>query len=164
MRKLGPQKEKLMARIKYNEDSKTEFIELAKEMGIGPAIRTLKYPSYATARTWFIERNEELPTIDSLMQKAAELKMFYTDKEKLFATQTLLDRIVETLQEKTLGADEINRLSNAMNKAIQTFNLIEGKATTVTENRTKDGTDLAITDMLNEAKAKSALRESELNK
>lgn len=153
-----------MARKKYNEDSKTEFIEAAKEMGIGPALRLLKYPTYTTARNWFNERNEELPTIDSLMAQAAELKMFYSDKEKLFAVQTLLDRIVEQLHEKNLGADEINRLSTAMNKAIQTFNLIEGKATSVNENRTKDGTDLAITDMLNEAKMKSAMKEIELNK
>ena len=49
-----------------------------------------------------------------------------------------------------------------MHKAIQTINLIEGKSTNISENRSKDGTDLAIVDMLNEAKARNELIRSNL--
>jgi len=52
-------------------------------------------------------------------------------------------------------AEDINKLSNAIHKAIQTINLIEGKSTNINENRSKDGSDLAIIDMLNEAKVRS---------
>jgi hypothetical protein len=152
-----------MAKVFYSEQQVNDFISAAKEMGMSPAIRALGYPTYATAIRWFEERGEARPDIDSLLSKAAELKMFYGDKEKAFAAQTLLDRIVEQLQEKDLDADEINKLGNALHKAIQTINLIEGKATTVHEQRQKDSTDLAVMDMLNAAKAKNALTESEIN-
>lgn len=152
-----------MAKVYYSDEQKADFIETAQEMGISPALRRLGYPAtWATGRRWFQESGASLPDIDSLMSKAAELKQFYSDKEKLFAVQTLIDRIVEQLQENDLDADSINKLGNALNKAIQTFNLIEGKATSVSETRTKDGTDLAVMDMINSAKAKNALKESEL--
>ena len=156
---------KQMAKVHYSDKQVEEFVNTAKEIGISPALRTLGYPgSYNTALRWFEERGESRPDIDSLLQKAADLKQFYGDKEKLFAAQTLIDRIVEQLQEATLEADEINKLGNALHKAIQTFNLIEGKATNVTESRSKDGTDLAIMDMLNAAKAKNVLTEQKISK
>lgn len=153
-----------MAKIYYSDNQVSDFIETAKEIGISPAMRALNYPAaWATAQRWFNERGIPLPTIDSLMAKAAELKQFYSDKEKLFAVQTLIDRIVEKLHGDDLDADEINKLGNALNKAIQTFNLIEGKSTSISETRTKDGTDLAVIDMLNEAKAKNAVIEQNVS-
>lgn len=147
----------------YSEQDVKEFIEAAEEMGISPAMRKLGYPgSWATAQRWFVEAGRTLPSIDSLVARAGELKQFYSDKEKLMATQVVIDRIVESLTNDELTADEINKLSNALNKAIQTFNLIEGKSTSITESRQKDGADLAIMDMLNEAKAKNAVIESNL--
>lgn len=151
-----------MAKVKYTEGDIDLFIETAKEMGLSPAIRTLGFPTYSTAIRWFEERGELRPDVDSLMRKAVELKAFYGDREKVFAAQALIDRIVEQLQQDDLDADEINKLGNALHKAIQTFNLIEGKATNVTESRTKDGADLAIMDMLNEAKMKNAAKESHI--
>jgi hypothetical protein len=153
-----------MAKVFYTDQQVNDFISTAKEMGISPALRTLGYPaSYATAIRWFEERGELRPDVDSLLAKAAELKAFYGDREKLFAAQSLIDRIVEQLQQNDLDADSINKLGNALHKAIQTFNLIEGKATAVTESRTKDGTDLAVMDMLNAAKAKNALKEEQIS-
>jgi hypothetical protein len=150
-----------MAKIHYSDRQVAEFIETAQEMGISPAMRKLGYPgAWATAQRWFETAGLGLPTVDSLIAKAVELKQFYGDKEKKFAAMTLIDRIVEKLlQESDLTADDINKLGNALNKAIQTFNLIEGKSTSITESRQKDGTDLAIVDMLNEAKARNAAKE-----
>ena len=125
-------------------------------MGIGPAIRNLGYPkSYHTAKKWFEQRNVDLPTMDTLAKMAVDLRVFYSDKEKLIAAQTVLDRCVETLMESTLDPDELNKLANAVHKAIQTINLIEGKSTAINEQRNKDNTDLAIIDLLNEAKARN---------
>jgi hypothetical protein len=161
---LRPEKEVILAKVFYSEQMVTDFLECAIEMGISPAMRHLEYPhSYSTAQRWFNERGIPLPTIDSLAAKAAELKIFYSDKEKLFAAQTLIDRIVEMLHGSSLDADEINKLGNALNKAIQTFNLIEGKSTSISETRSKDGSDLAVIDMLNEAKAKNALIEQQVS-
>jgi hypothetical protein len=156
-------KENNMGKKFYSEQDVRTFIETAEEMGISPAMRKLEYPgSWATAQRWFVEAGRALPTIDSLVARAGELKQFYSDKEKLMAVQTLMDRIVEQLTTDALTADEINKLGTALNKAIQTFNLIEGKSTSITESRQKDGADLAIMDMLNEAKAKNSLIEQGL--
>lgn len=147
----------------YTEEMKDEFIELAQLKGIAPAIRELKWPSFPTAQKWFRERDLDMPTIDSLMQKAAELRVYYSDNEKKYAVQTLMDRIVEKLQEEDLDADAINKLGNALAKAIQTFQLIEGKSTSITETHTKDGADLGAMDLINAAKARNALKEAELS-
>ena len=140
----------------YTDEMITEFIEQAQEMGIGPAMRMLNYPkSYHTAKKFFVQRNVEMPTANTLAIMAKDLDIFYNDKEKVLAAQAVIDRTVEKLYEEDLLAEDINKLSNALHKAIQTINLIEGKSTNINENRSKDGTDLAIVDMLNEAKARS---------
>ena len=149
----------------FTEEQKTEFIENAQEMGIGPTLRYLGFPkSYHTAKKWFVERNLELPTIDTLAKMAGDMRVFYSDKEKLIAAQAVLDRCVEALMQDTLDSDGLNKLANAVHKAIQTINLIEGKSTVINENRQKDGQDLAIVDLLNEAKMRNeALRNKGLD-
>lgn len=140
----------------FTEEQVTTFIEMAQEMGIGPAMRNLGYPkSYHTAKKFFVQRNIEMPSANSLAVMAKQLDIFYTDKEKVLAAQAVIDRSVEKLYEEDLLADDINKLSSSIHKAIQTINLIEGKSTNINENRSKDGTDLAIVDMLNEAKMRS---------
>lgn len=140
----------------FQEEQITEFISNAQEMGIGPAMRYLGFPkSYHTAKKWFVERGLDLPTVDTLAKMAAGLKVFYSDKEKLIAAQAVLDRCVESLMQDALDSDGLNKLANAVHKAIQTINLIEGKSTVINEQRNKDGQDLAIIDLLNEAKARN---------
>jgi hypothetical protein len=142
----------------FTEEQKTEFIEVANEMGIGPSIRYLGFPkSYHTAKKWFVERNLELPTLDTLAKMAGDMRVFYSDKEKIIAAQAVLDRCIESLMQDTLDADALNKLANAVHKAIQTINLIEGKSTIINEQRNKDGQDLAIIDLLNEAKARNEI-------
>lgn len=140
----------------FTEEQITEFIETAQEMGIGPTLRYLGFPkSYHTAKKWFVERNIDMPTLDTLAKMAGDLRVFYSDKEKVIAAQTVLDRCVESLMQDALDADQLNKLANAVHKAIQTINLIEGKSTIIQEQRNKDGQDLAIVDLLNEAKMRN---------
>jgi hypothetical protein len=140
----------------YTDEQVTEFIEIAGEMGIGPAMRQLGYPkSYHTAKKFFVQRNIDTPTANSLAVMAKQLDIFYTDREKILAAQAVIDRSVEALYQDNLVSDDISKLSNALHKAIQTINLIEGKSTNINENRSKDGSDLAIVDMLNEAKMRN---------
>lgn len=148
--------EEIMGYPTFTEEQVTTFIELAQEMGIGPAMRYLGYPkSYHTAKKFFMQRNIDMPSANSLAVMSKQLDIFYTDKEKVLAAQAVIDRTVEKLYEEDLLAEDINKLSNALHKAIQTINLIEGKSTNINENRSKDGTDLAIVDILNEAKMRS---------
>jgi len=148
----------------FTDEQVTEFIEQAAEMGIGPAMRMLGYPkSYHTAKKWHTQRNIDMPTANTLAVIAKQLDIFYTDREKVLAAQAVIDRSVEKLYEDDLLAEDINKLSNALHKAIQTINLIEGKSTNINENRSKDGSDLAIIDMLNEAKARTNSIKDSLN-
>jgi hypothetical protein len=140
----------------FTEEQVSEFIETANEMGIGPAMRYLGYPkSYHTAKKFYVQRNIDMPTSNTLAVMAKQLDIFYTDKEKILAAQAVIDRSVEALYEDTLVSDDINKLSNAIHKAIQTINLIQGKSTNISESISKDGSDLAIVDMLNEAKMRN---------
>lgn len=156
-----------MARIIYSEREVEDILETSRMYGIAPAIRELKSegrkaPSYPTIVKWFKDRGEEIPAIDSIGQKAVHMKLFYGDNEKKYAAQRLMERIVEKLEEGDLDAKDVNLLSNSLHKAVQTFNLIDGKATNVNETVTKNGDDLVIQDLLSAAKAKNAIRESEL--
>jgi hypothetical protein len=154
----------MMPYPQFTDEQVTEFIEQAAEMGIGPAMRMLGYPkSYHTAKKWHTQRNIDMPTANTLAVIAKQLDIFYTDREKVLAAQAVIDRSVEKLYEDDLLAEDINKLSNALHKAIQTINLIEGKSTNINENRSKDGSDLAIIDMLNEAKARSNSIKDSLN-
>ena len=140
----------------FTEEQISEFIETANEMGIGPSMRLLGYPkSYHTAKKFYTQRNIDMPTANTLAVMAKQLDIFYTDKEKVLAAQAVIDRSVEALYEDNLVSDDISKLSNAIHKAIQTINLIEGKSTNINENRSKDGSDLAIVDMLNEARMRN---------
>jgi hypothetical protein len=150
---------------KYTDEQISQFIDISTEMGISPAMRYLNYPgSYHTASKWYKDRGLDLPDIDSLKQMARNIGVFYTDKEKVISAQAVIDRAVEKLMEDdSLLSDDINKLSNAIHKAIQTINLVEGKSTNINENRSKDGTDLAIHDLLNEAKMKNEMKKDSLN-
>ena len=143
----------------YTHDEVEEFIETAQNMGVGPAIRHLGYPSWPTAAKWFRDNDLELPTVDSLQARAAELRDFYGDTEKKYAAQRAVERIVEALEQDRLTADDINKLNNALHTAIKTFNLIDGKSTSITETHTKDEVDLGVFDIINTAKARNALKE-----
>lgn len=154
-----------MGYSKYTDEQISQFIDISTEMGISPAMRYLNYPgSYHTASKWYKDRGLDLPDIDSLKQMARNIGVFYTDKEKVISAQAVIDRAVEKLMEDdSLLSDDINKLSNAIHKAIQTINLVEGKSTNINENRSKDGTDLAIHDLLNEAKMKNEMKKDSLN-
>ena len=153
-----------MGYTKYTEEQVSNFIECANEMGIGPAMRELGYPgSYHTASKFYKQRNLDIPTVNTLASMSKQLDIFYKDREKVLAAQAVLDRSIEKLYQEDLLAEDINKLSNAIHKAIQTINLIEGKSTNINEQRNKDGSDLAIIDILNEAKMRNESIRQSLN-
>jgi hypothetical protein len=146
-----------MARKEYNTEEQEQFISVANELGIGPAMRELGYPgSHHTAKKWFTSRGIDMPTVSALQQHAASLGVWYKDAEELAGLQMIMDRYVELLQDKSLDADALNKVANGYQKLIQTKRLIEGKTTQITETQTKDGTDLEI--------ARLALEMEEKNK
>lgn len=150
----------MAGKTKYTQEMIDEFIELAQVIGISPAVKQLGYPSTTWAMKWFDDAGIERPNVDSLAQKAAQLKHFYGDNEKKYGIQVLMESIVEMAQDKQNTADDVNKLSNAYAKLVQAYQLVEGKATNVNETIKKDGMDLEITKLttqmekLNAEKAK----------
>ncbi len=78
----------MMPYPQFTDEQVTEFIEQAAEMGIGPAMRMLGYPkSYHTAKKWHTQRNIDMPTANTLAVIAKQLDIFYTDREKVLASE-----------------------------------------------------------------------------
>lgn len=151
-----------MARMNYSEDQITLFCEMAQELGISPAMRELGYPkSYSTARYWLDQRGVKI-TVDSLKSKASKLRHFYGYREQMLSLQTELDRIQEMLENTDLDADSINKLSSALQKTINTMELISGRVTERKESKTIDKSDLELMELINEAKARNANVEEQL--
>lgn len=148
----------------YTQEEVDDFVELAQAKGIAPAIRELGYPSYPGAQKWFKEKGLEMPHVDSLMAKAAEMKVFYDDSAKKASLQIAIDRIVEMIQENAgLTADDINKLSNALAKLLQTFQLIEGKSTQINEKVEISETDKNIERLMNQMKNMNKAKEESLS-
>jgi hypothetical protein len=141
-------------RITYTDKQQEEFCELAQEIGVGRAMRELGFPRhYVTSYKWLEGRGIEI-TKDAIKQKAAVLRVFYDQRDKALVAQAVLDRLHEKLEsDDTLTADELNKIANAVQRAVQTIALVEGDATDRRETVTKDGTDIELIEMLNEARA-----------
>lgn len=134
---------------RYSEEEITEAIELAKEVGMARAIRELGYPTFHTLKKWATVRGINLE-LNQLSQFSNDMKKFYGYEEKVFTTQLLMDRIQEALQADDLGGDELKKLSESLKRAVETMNLLEGKATSINQTNSADPFDNDMTALLEE--------------
>ena len=147
---------------RYSDEEVAAFLEHAQDVGIGRAIRDLGYPgSWATAKRWAENRGIDVE-LNTLKQKAKDYDLWYTDRDALLVAEEGMERVSEMLREKNLEPDEIKKLAEAYQKYANTWLLIQGKATNVTESHYKDGKDLEIMDLINQEKAKNKLNEQEV--
>lgn len=147
----------------YTQDEKDSFVEVAELEGIGPAMRDLGYPRHwNTAKRWCDDAGVEV-TIDTLQRRAKAHDLFYTSKEQLVAAQAMLNRLVDMVEtDPSLTADDLNKLSNGIQRAVQTIALASGNVTDRRETVSRDGTDVELYELLNEAKAKNANAEADM--
>lgn len=150
-----------MAKINYSDEERTDFLELAKEIGITRAKRELGYPKHwATGKSWADAAGIELP-LDTIKAQAAAHWDWYKAEELLIVAKEALINIMESQQQGNLTPDEQKKLAEAFQKYVNTILLLEGKATSITESRKTDNVDLAIADLINAEKARNALIEDE---
>ena len=146
----------------YTDEQVAEFCEAAQEMGIGRTIRELGFPkSYATALRWMKQRGIE-PNRDPVMQTAKLWHHFYELEDLL----EQVDQALAVVQELLLtagNADEMKKLSESIQKLVNTRLLLEGKATSINEKRETTKTDLEIMDLINQQRAANMLTETQLN-
>ncbi|WP_432185842.1 hypothetical protein [Streptomyces sp. Tue6028] len=131
-----------MNQKKYTNEEKLAYLELASELGHNRARRELGYPnSWNTGNRWATELGVDV-SLDALKSRAAAHREWYGDVEHMEALQSLIDRSLEVVEEKAdITADELNKLSSALTKAIDKQRVIQGKATnrTTTEEVSPEG-------------------------
>lgn len=144
----------------YTDQDRADFCELAKEIGIGRAIRELGFPTYPTAVSWLKARGIE-PNVDKIMQDIKKYHTYY-EVEDLLVTFDNGIAVAEEMIAKAESPDDLKRIADALYKLIQTRNLLEGKATQINEKRETTQQDLEIMELLSIEKAKNAEIEQEM--
>ena len=145
----------------YTDKQKNDFCILAQEVGIGKAIRELKYPSYPTAITWMKARGIS-PNIDSLMQTVKQYHLFWENAEARVVAESGMARIHELLANDEIGPEEMKKLADAYSKYVNAWLVLQGKSNDIRESRETTQSDLAIMDLLNSQRAKNAKTENEI--
>lgn len=142
-------------RQEYSLEAITEFITMAQEIGIHKTMQELEYPKSAmTAYKWFDQRGIERP--NPLVKTLANAnKNAYTIAEKLQAGYLLLERISDMLTATDpLDTASIKQLSESYKKTIETIQLLEGKATNISQ--TNDSFDTNYQSLLDQMEQKNA--------
>lgn len=151
-----------MARINYTDEEKAVFLEVAVEIGITRAIRQLKYPtSWGTAQRWVAAAGIEVP-LDEIKAQAAAHHDWYKTEDVLLVAQEGILRVHLELQTADLTADEHKKMSEAYQKYVNTWLLLQGKANNINETRKSDTADLALMDLIAAEQAKNTLIEQEV--
>ncbi|MGW3929978.1 hypothetical protein ACWECC_18020 [Streptomyces microflavus] len=130
---------------KYTEEEKLAYLNKASEIGHSRARRELGYPnSWSTANSWAKEFGVTI-ALSELKAKSAAFNQWYRDEELLIAMQDVIDRGMEYINDyERLTPDEYKKTVEGIKRAIETKNLIEGKATTRNGTETTDTTDAAL--------------------
>ncbi|MEU3552732.1 hypothetical protein [Streptomyces fragilis] len=134
-----------MNQRKYTEEEKLAYLEKASLIGHSRARRELGYPnSWSTANSWSKEFGVEI-ALSELKQKSSAFNQWYREEELLIAMQDIIDRGMEIVNERPdITGDELKKTAEAVNKAVQTMNLIQGKATSRNGTEQPSETDKAI--------------------
>jgi hypothetical protein len=140
--------------MRYDDQQRAEFIELAQQIGIGRTIRELGYPTYPTAQAW-MRAAGVTPNIDSAYAQMKQWHTFYQVEDLL----VVIDEGISAAQELIAtcdDADSLKKLSESLQKLANTRLLLEGKSTSITEKREKTSEDSEFEQALREFRAQSS--------
>ena len=140
-------------KIVYTEEQITQFVTMAADKGISFTVRELGYPTWATGQYWMENRGVK-PGNSLISTMAATHNQFYTIQERLIPARMIMDNIAKQLQEGgPMTAKDTLDLTNAYKKAVETVQLLEGKATSITENVTQDDNMRKLLEEMNKKNA-----------
>lgn len=140
---------------RYSDEEINNFLEIAKDEGIGKTIRMLGYPeSWSTANRWVKARGIEVP-LDEIKQKAKAFHDWYETEDMLIVGQETMARLSEKLTQDDLTSDELKKISEAYQKTANTWLLLQGKANNINETRKPDSTDIELIELMNEQRMKN---------
>lgn len=141
----------------YTDEDKAAFCELAQEIGIGRAIRALKYPTYPTGVAWMSSRGVE-PNVDQTMALMKSYHTYYQVEDMLIT----IDNAMAVAEEMLMSAEtpeDLKRIADSLKSIVTTRQLLEGKATAINEKRETTPMDLEILDLISAENAKNSLKE-----
>ena len=149
-----------MARIKYTDEERAAFLELAAEVGITRARRQLGYPhSWASGDRWIKAAGIEVP-LDEIKAQAAAHYDWYKAEEALVAAEEGIRRVYETLTTALeITPDDQKKLAEALQKHTNTWRLLQDKATAINETQHKDSTDVELMQLLSEERMRNSVLE-----
>ena len=142
---------------RYTDEQKAEFVELARIVGIGRAIRELGYPTWTTGVQW-MEARGITPNTDKFMQRIRSYHTFYTVEDIML---TLDDAIsaAKDLIATAEDADALAKVANALQKIVNTRQLLEGKATAISEKREMSQMDVEIAALIRQQEMENKKKE-----
>lgn len=147
---------------RYTDEQRAEFLEVASEIGIAPAMRQLGFPAgWTTGQRWMQAAGIEIP-LDAIKALAKAHDDWYQTEHVLLVAEEGIKRVHEELQRTKFTPDEHKKMSEALQKYANTWRLLQDKATNITETHSRDGMDLEIVDLLNSVEAKNARIEQEV--
>lgn len=123
----------MKSNITYDDTQRAAFVELAQQIGIGRAIRELKYPSYPTAQSWCRAAGVE-PNTDQAYAQLKAYHTFYQVEDLLIVIDEGIS-VAQTMLANAETPDDLKRLAESIQKLTNTRLLLEGKATSIKENR-----------------------------
>lgn len=140
----------------YTDQEINDFLDMAQEVGITKTMRELKYPnSWSTAKRWAELRGVTV-AVDTLKQQAAAVREWYKDEEVTLVAQEGFNRVYEELTTNpALTPDDQKKLAEALQKHYHVWAGIQGKATSITENRQTDTMDQHLQELLNMERSKN---------
>lgn len=143
----------------YTDKQINDFLALAQDVGIGRAMRDLGFPnSWATGKRWAQLRGVEVAK-DELRAKAASDREWYKEEEIRTVIQDGFLRVHEELvHNPDLSADDQKKLSDAATKYYNMWANIQGRATTISENRNTDSMDENLQELLAMERAQNMLK------
>jgi len=145
---------------RYSDEEIANFLDVATDIGIGRAIRELGYPaSWMTAKRWADLRGIEVE-VNAMKAKAKSYDLWYNDRDVLLGAEAGMARVMESLEEDDLTADDKKKLAESYQKFANVWLTVQGKANNITESHTKDGADLEIMRLLNQELERNAEMEN----
>lgn len=154
-----------MTNTKYTDEQRAAFLELAVEVGITRARRSLGYPhSWISGKRWAEAAGIELP-LDSIKAQAAATNDWYKTEEALVVVQEGLRAAQEAYENSDgLTPDEQKKLAETVQKLINTWLLLQGKANNISESRKTDVIDVELLNLFEQEESRNALFETKEDK
>ena len=140
----------------YSDEQRATFLERALEIGITRAKRELGYPtSWNTGKKWADAAGIELP-IDEIKAQAKAMHDWYQTEDLLVTVQEGLRRAQESLENSDgLDPDQQKKLAEAVQKYTNTWLLLQGKANSISEHRSRDTMDVELLDLMAQEEARN---------